>query len=334
MINSIEHIVTQLCDEMPPEHELGRTKHLASQLHEEVRRAIPGTLMTIGTRTKFGSLALAPRDALATIKEYRTRPFMRGMLKAVEEARRRFPGEKIRILYAGTGPAAPLVLPILMRYTPDEVQVDAIDIHKRSIDALKCFNDINGTQNYYSSYRTGDAITYRHVGEPPHIIVSETMAAGLLVEPQAYITRNLAPQLIPDGIFVPEGIDITLSQFLPPLHHSVIRIGDMHTFNASDFMKPPLNPQDTMSVHSRSRLASTAKSCVGIQLDTRVRCFGGEEVLPMQSLITHPHRFQIDVPNGATIAGIDVSYVLGSEQVQLALLDEAGEVRSREKMEV
>ena len=66
-----------------------------------------------GTQLESG-LALAPHLAARCVLDVkRTMAFQRGAARAIEAARARFPGETIEIVYAGTGPFAPLVRPLL-----------------------------------------------------------------------------------------------------------------------------------------------------------------------------------------------------------------------------
>lgn len=55
--------------------------------------------------------AISPYAAATCLLDYgRTRAFARGVHDAIEAANIRFPGERIEILYGGTGPYAPLAL--------------------------------------------------------------------------------------------------------------------------------------------------------------------------------------------------------------------------------
>src|SRR5262249_33054812 len=65
-------------------------------------------------------IALSPTLAGACLKDpVRVSIFLRGIHAAIREAQRRFPGQRIEILYAGTGPFAPLAIPLMTRFSPD-----------------------------------------------------------------------------------------------------------------------------------------------------------------------------------------------------------------------
>lgn len=320
-------ITMQICDEMPKEYEKTRTTALVNQLHMRLREAIKSPLMPNGSMSRFGSLALGPRDALKTIHEFRTRPFMRGMLAAMEEVRQRFPGEKIQILYAGTGPAAPLVLPVFAKYTPEQVQVDAIDFHESSIRILAELSRDMGTRGYFSSFITGDAITHRvPENRAPHIIVSETMDAGLLNEPQAYITRNLAPQLRPGGIFVPEMIEVSLSQTTDESDDIGVPLGDIYRLTAGDFFETSSHSSGQMRVQESLELATRSDEVVRLILKTRVHCFGAEVVEPNTSIITRPLPLDVEIPVQGVVEAsrVNINYTLGHECVSVTLIGTDG----------
>jgi hypothetical protein len=132
---------------------------------------------------------------------------MRGVYGAVEEALRRFPGERIHLLYAGCGPYATLVLPLLTQFSPAQLQVTLIDVHSASIRGVRRLVEALDLSAYGLACMEADAITYRHPDHLPlHVVVCETMQAGLAREPQVAITLNLLPQLVAGGIFVPENI--------------------------------------------------------------------------------------------------------------------------------
>jgi hypothetical protein len=75
-------------------------------------------------------VALSPVLAAECTKDpVRTAMLLRGVNAALGEALRRFPDETIEVVYAGTGPLAPLVIPLMPRFRHAPVAVTFLDIH-------------------------------------------------------------------------------------------------------------------------------------------------------------------------------------------------------------
>jgi SAM-dependent methyltransferase len=154
--------------------------------------------------------AISPLGAARCLWEYqRTSVFLRALEAAVEEASRRFPGETIHVVEAGCGPLAPLALALAVRHPRERVQVTLLDLHA---DSLECARQIAvrlGLEDRVRACVAADAVTYRFAEEErPHVIVCEVLLRALKTEPQVAATLNLAPQLRPGGIFLPERIDV------------------------------------------------------------------------------------------------------------------------------
>jgi len=152
-------------------------------------------------------LALAPDLAAQCIfDEKRTAAFLRGTSSAIEAARARFPGETIEVVYAGTGPFAPFVVPLLPR---GGVRFTLIDVDARSLRILRALLERLGLRDHAEIVHA-DATEYRHPTSI-HVVVSETMQRSLAVEPFVAIARNLRAQLAPSGIFVPERVTVDVA---------------------------------------------------------------------------------------------------------------------------
>lgn len=154
--------------------------------------------------------ALSPRDAARCVLDFRrTSRFLRGIHAAILEARKRFPGTTVEILYAGCGPFAPLALPLTTRFSSTEIRFTLLDVHQRSLDAARLAFRAFGAAGFVRDYVRCDATSYRHpTSRDLHVVVVEAMQAALAEEPQVAITLNLAPQLRPGGIFIPESIAV------------------------------------------------------------------------------------------------------------------------------
>lgn len=161
------------------------------------------------THTPHGK-AISALNAARCVWEYqRTAKFLQGVHAAIREAQRRFPGQRIELLYAGSGPYATLVLPLLPLFAPEEIRLTLLDLHRHCLDSVGRLLDGFGFRPFVHELVECDAAAYRHPPERPlHVVVTETMQRALKQEPQVAITLNLAPQLAPGGILVPERIEV------------------------------------------------------------------------------------------------------------------------------
>jgi hypothetical protein len=174
--------------------------------------AITGELET-GGRFLPSGLALSPALAAnCTNDARRTAVFLRGLHAAIRAARRRFLGERLEVVYAGTGPFAPLAIPLMSFLSPDDLQFTLIDIHEHSIANLRSLLDSLGFTGFVRDFLVMDATNYQHPrGTPLHIVLTETMQRALSCEPQVAILRRLAPQLTRGGFFLPQEVRVDLS---------------------------------------------------------------------------------------------------------------------------
>ena len=149
--------------------------------------------------------------ALCVQELIRTRQFIRGIVKAVKdvESEGKMP---IRILYAGSGPFATLVLPLVTLYSSEELQITVMETNSKSIQYLKSVISKLGIENYFKSILNVDATTYK-LEEPEKIdiLLSETMQHALLREQQVPIMLNLVDQLKRDIRIIPELIKLDLA---------------------------------------------------------------------------------------------------------------------------
>ncbi len=148
--------------------------------------------------------------AALCIKEFmRTKRFIAGIFKAVKAAQKRFPDTKLHVLYAGTGPFVSLILPLTTAFTSEEIYFTLLEINPNSIQSLNKIVNNFEINDYVKEIVCCDATKYKSdTSFPIHIIISETMLNALRREPQAAITLNLAPQLVKQGVFIPENIII------------------------------------------------------------------------------------------------------------------------------
>jgi hypothetical protein len=152
-------------------------------------------------------LAIAPADAGACVRDaVRSAMFLRAIIAAFRELAMRRGGQTIEIVYAGTGPFAALVVPLLSRISSG-ARFTFLDCHVASIASVRNVLEFFGYSSVAHQLIVGDATEYVHDREVDMLIV-ETMQRALTIEPQVAIGRHFAQQLRSDGVMVPERIEI------------------------------------------------------------------------------------------------------------------------------
>jgi hypothetical protein len=159
-----------------------------------------------------GGQALSTYHAAVCTDDYmRTCYFLKGIYKAVIKLISDFPEKKINILYAGCGPFATLLLPLLPLLKANTVEAIILDINSSSLQSVKKLISILQLEDYSLTLIETDATAYQKPkGWDIDLFISETMHYGLTAEPQVAITKNFIPQLTPHTIFIPEQIHIDL----------------------------------------------------------------------------------------------------------------------------
>jgi hypothetical protein len=162
-------------------------------------------------------VAINPQAAAHCAVDYqRSVIFIRGVHAAINTLKLRFPDIPLEILYAGCGPFATLLLPLLGKFTPGELRIYMLDIHQRSLDSVELLLAHFGYGAHAVRIIQDDACHYKHPGKL-HLVIAETMQKSLEQEPQFAVTANLAPQLWPTGVFIPQRIEVAL--YLADLAH-------------------------------------------------------------------------------------------------------------------
>lgn len=155
--------------------------------------------------------AIGTAWAIRCIEEImRTYKFSSGLYNAAKEVLEQQEGP-VRVLYAGTGPFAALALPLITRFTPEELQFDLLEINPDSAKFLKKVLEHFNAEDYVYQFEVTDAAKHK-LKDPEgiNIFLSETMQMALANEPQVAIAYNLFPQLQPQAIMIPKEISLHL----------------------------------------------------------------------------------------------------------------------------
>ena len=156
--------------------------------------------------------ALTAAKCLRDIK--RTTYFIRGIDQALSKHLSQ--QSKVNILYAGTGPYALLLLPLLVYRMPaaECLTITLLDMHQESTDALHKLIEALGLQAYQIKIQTIDILDF--CDQPDggfQLIISEVMQRALEKEPQVAVFNYLTPMLSDEGDFIPQTVTVAACLF-------------------------------------------------------------------------------------------------------------------------
>ena len=225
----------------------------------------------------------------------RTAVFLRGINKAIALKLNEKQYKPLRILYAGTGPYGTLVVPLLLLYNPEELQVDLLDINPDSLAALQKVIDTLGLSAYIGDVYCADAVTF-NVERQYDIVVSETMQNCLKNEPQVAVMQNLIPQLSPETIFIPEEISIDASLTNSKMEQDrTLYLSDetpsIGRITLGNVFKVNKNRLDVGQMRNIINIPAEAKGFPVLKLFTTVKVFENEVLCENDSSITLPIKY-------------------------------------------
>lgn len=204
---TIRTLTAELLDAATPE---SRAVELCAGLFAALRELSPLTRAALESSVPSTPLdagvALAPSLAASCLLDAeRTRVFLRGVRETIELCATRGGCE---VVYAGTGPFAPLVL-LLAPWIPSSMRVTLLDIHESSTRSVSALCGLLDAAPVVRDVLTVDATKYRH-GRPIDLLISETMQRSLAEEPFVEIVRNLRPQLARGAVMIPERVALSV----------------------------------------------------------------------------------------------------------------------------
>lgn len=255
----------------------------AVELHPE------SFLDTEASHTPFGKAVSLTTAAQCAEDPERGRVFIQGIYQAIQDRLKAHPGQIVNILYAGTGPFAWLLLPLLPLFSASQIQVTLLDIHQASLDKVtKLIEHFDLADRVVESVCADATLWQPNTVVKFDVILSETMKHLLQQEPQVQIFTHLQAYLADDGVLIPQNIELD----------AWLECRTVQDFVETHYLGPlfALNLQTARLLASgdRSFLAGTlllpdfSPSAVTLKFTTSIQVYGNSTLNEYQSQLTLP----------------------------------------------
>lgn len=201
-----------------------------------------------GINTEAG-LAIGTEWAARCLDDVaRSFKFIRGIDQAVSDRLAIAPDRPVELLYAGTGPFATLVFPLLAKYRPEQLKLTLVEINDMSFEALQRLFDLPEYAGFVRNILHADCTKLDLSNwDIIDILLSETMQYTLQREHQVPITEYLVPKLRNDVVLIPQEIRVDLAAL-----SSVGGVGDWKLI--------PLSPLLVLSAAGLTSAAASQKA--------------------------------------------------------------------------
>jgi hypothetical protein len=160
---------------------------------------------------RSNGMAISMNIAVECLNDpFRTKRFVLGTYQAIQDLLKK--GKRnLRVLYAGTGPFASILLPTLLKLQEEDVHFTLMDINEDTIQHLKSLLKKLELNPDKIDVLIADATAYKiDPNAPFDIILSETMQSALAREQQVSVYLNLMRQSPEKTLFIPEKIEVFL----------------------------------------------------------------------------------------------------------------------------
>ena len=236
-----------------------------------------------------GKAISTPEAAHCLLEMVRTTKFLRGVKDAFDaKIQANTTNASITVLYAGTGPYAALVTPLLQLYSPLQLQVDLLDINKESLEsAVRVMTDLGFSQFIRATF-IDDAAKIK-LNSAYDVVISETMQAALKKEPQVAIMQNLIPQCSASTIFIPQEITVNAELISKEKWNSAtykfdqvcpIELGEVVRVNSENL--------DSIGLKKVFPIAKNESDCKTLILTTTITVFGDHKLENSDCSLTMP----------------------------------------------
>ncbi|MCG6118650.1 MAG: hypothetical protein MEQ07_10740 [Aquimonas sp.] len=183
--------------------------------------------------------ALSPLEAARCVLDFqRTTTLLRavdaGLRTCMQQA------DTVEVLYAGCGPFAPLLLPLLARYPASRLQATLLDVHATALARAQALCSVAGVRDRLRPSLCADAARVQlPQALRPRLLIVEVMQRALEKEPQVAVLANLLPQCAAGALVVPQRIRVsaeladTAREFDPARHRLRVPLGELMELSAA-----------------------------------------------------------------------------------------------------
>lgn len=271
-------------------NDVGAMKQAVDELYRVFRSISPVAIDDQNTPDIFlpSGKAISPEKAAHCLLEMkRTAIFVRGIYKAIQSCLNDHK-RPVRLLYAGTGPYATLVIPLLTLFNYEQLQVDLVEINKKSLTSvMNAFNELR-LFGFVDHIYFDDAATLT-LERKYDIVVAEVMQAALKKEPQVAVMQNIVGQLGTSVIFIPEEVKLSATIFTgnePSPENDWTT--DNKTIQLGNIFRLDKFSLQTGSMRNTLRLPACLKENNQLFIHTSIRAFADEQLLEGDCSLTLP----------------------------------------------
>lgn len=252
----------------------------------------------------------------------RTRQFIRGIDAAIKDKLKT--QKQLHILYAGTGPFATLILPLLLRHPKQNIHYTLVEVNPFSFKILQNVISRLALEDYSITLVQDDATTYKIDSQnEPDIIISETMQNALAKEQQVSIFLNLMQQVTKETLFIPEKIELFLGLLPKEIEAADITADHYHKAEKIfEVSKEALfsehksdNQQTSETIFQKSQTVINSDKLEGygaLFMITEIQVYKDVKININESGLTTPLRL-MDITDTSQSITIDTHYEISAE---------------------
>lgn len=277
--------------------------------------------------------AIGPTWAAMCVDDLlRTKRFICGIDAAIQQKQTDANQKPIKILYVGPGPFGTLAMPLIAKYTAEEIQFVFLEVNPNTVNYLKKTIAFFNAEKYVTEIKICDATTIQlNEHKNADVLIVECLQRALEKEPQVAIVYNVLPQLHKDVIMIPEEIKLSIGLSNTEIRQQQItNIDSSHedftttfapflSLNKQSVLSDAENQNLTFKEHAHTFIPQQLLENDSISIFTNITLYKDFKLTHLQSGLTVPQ--MIASLSDKNITGIKAVYKTGkSPHVETTLI--------------